>query len=72
MPIDPRGDENKNKNELIGEIYDHTNIKNEISRSMLSSVYARNPNQYKNGKIGQNEVRKIFQNNVSWPKNYRP
>ena len=36
---------------------------------MLSSVYARDPQHFRQGHA---EVQKIFQNNVSWPKNYRP
>lgn len=69
LPMEPKSDDNKNTQEIITDIYDHTKIKNEISRSMLSSVYARDPHHFRQGHA---EVQKIFQNNVSWPKNYRP
>mgnify|MGYP000851895560 CR=1 FL=1 len=67
--IDMNPDENKNFNQIYTDIYKHTEDKADLNRNMLAVIFERDPERFDNE---DDEVTKINQNNVAWPKNYIP
>lgn len=55
--------------EAVRDIYQHTELKTDTSRNLLSSLYSRNPTSFKET---NEEVSKLLENDVIWPKGYVP
>lgn len=51
------------------DIYKYTELKTDVNRNMISSVYARSPDTFREN---SEDVKKIMQNNVAWPRGYIP
>lgn len=45
--IEPKKDIQKSHFDIFRELYDHTEIKGDVSRNMLATVYFNDPNNFK-------------------------
>lgn len=67
--IEMKPDENQKYDEVYTDIYQHTQSKSDLNRNMLAVIFERDPEKFT---PEDDEVSKINQNNVAWPKNYIP
>jgi|TARA_B110000285_G_C14982463_1_gene542114 hypothetical protein len=61
---EPNEDARKTHYEIMREVYDHTENKQDVGRNMLATIFVRDPNKYKDN---MEEVQKIMKNNIAWP-----
>lgn len=66
---EPNEDARKTHYQIMREVYDHTENKQDVGRNMLATIFVRDPKKYKEG---MEEVQKIMKNNVAWPQGYIP
>ena len=50
-------------------MYHHTELKNDINRNMLATLYVRDPHKFNEN---DEEVQKVLSSNIAWPKGYIP
>ena len=62
-------DRHKSLNETVKDIYKYTELKTDVNRNMINSVYSRNPDNFREN---SEDVKKIMQNNMAWPRGYVP
>ena len=66
---DPMRDANKSQAQISNEVYHHTEVKNDVNRNMLATLYVRDPHKFNEN---DEEVQKVLSNNIGWPKGYVP